>query len=91
MQELEALDEKRLEDQQRLKCYQLQAWHSGWMPMSPLRPRSWVRLMVIPTIAQLVPIKCRGAWGEDYTREPSIYKNKKSVEVHYDLIPLEGT
>ena len=61
MQELEALDEKRLEDQQRLECYQLQVWHSGWMPMSPLRPRSWVRLMVIPTIAQLVPIKCRGA------------------------------
>ena len=36
---------------------------SGWMPLSPLRPRSWVQLMVIPTIAQLVPMKCRGAWG----------------------------
>ena len=76
------------------------------MPVSPLRPRSRVRLVVIPTIAQLVPMKYCGAGGEDYTCEPSFFakENKNDpdfnevvrsnhVTVTYDVLPTlkQGT
>ena len=54
--------------------------------MSPLRPRSRVRLVVIPTIAQLVPMKYCGAWGEDYTREPSFFAKENKIELDFNEV-----
>ena len=67
-------------------CHQLQVWHSGWMPLSPLRLRSRVQLVVIPTIAQLVPMKCHGAWGEDYTCAPSFFAKENKIDLDFNEV-----
>ena len=54
--------------------------------MSPLRPRSRVRLVVIPTIAQLVPMKYCGAWGENYTREPSFFAKENKIDLDFNEV-----
>ena len=69
--------------------------------MSPLRLRSQVRLVVIPTIMQLVPMNAVGRGARITHVSPPFCKKKKKnhkkknslkfVELCDDLIPLRGT
>ena len=36
--------------------------------------------------AQMVPMKYRGAWGEDYTREPSFFAKENKIDLDFNEV-----
>ena len=54
-------------------CHQLRVWCSGWMPMSPLRPRSRVWLVVIPTITHWALLFAKTHQKKNHNKKKNIF------------------